>query len=120
MDRHRPFLGTVASFREAFPRVKTLRLVGRQRGDASGEYQREEHYTESNVPQVIRCSNPRCQQGGYDLMPYMLSISPDNPNYEGEIYCSGHEGTPKGRRKGDPCWNRLTFSIAATFNEAKE
>jgi hypothetical protein len=115
--RSKPFLGTVSSFRDAFPGVKTLKLLGRQRGDVSGDHQREERYTELNLPQTIPCSNPRCKQGGYDLMAYLITLAHDRtPSYNGQVYCNGHEGTPRGMRKGDPCWNALTFSTTASFH----
>lgn len=114
----RPFLqGKPSSFLEAFPKVKTLSFEGAQRGDASGEGQREERFSETNLPRVIACSNPRCQQGGYDLSAYIITLARDRkPQMEGQIYCNGYEGTPKGRRKGDACFNGLTFSITASFH----
>jgi hypothetical protein len=39
---------------------------------------------------------------------------------EGErtVWCNGHEGTPKGRRKGSPCENR--FDITLTVKRGNE
>jgi hypothetical protein len=109
-----PWLGTVPSFRKAFPKIKTLELVGRQRTDVMDHY-REDRYSADSLPRLIPCANPECQQGGYDVKAYLISLNEGTPRMEGEVQCSGHEGPPRGRRKGDPCWNTLTFSVTATF-----
>jgi len=115
-SRYEPFLGTATSFRMAFPHVNTLKFVGRQRADTMSDNFLEDHYSADSLPQVVRCANPRCQQGGYDLLPYILLLGPGKSHYKGEMGCKGHEGSPNGVRKGDPCWDSLTFSITATFH----
>jgi len=113
-----PFLGTVSSFREAYSEVKTLRLEGKQRGELARESQSAVNYTESDLPQIIPCANPRCQQGGYDLFTSLSTVTHNRgTSYERELFCNGHEGSPQGRRRGDPCCNALKFSLALTYNE---
>lgn len=113
----RPFVGTMSSFREAYPDVKSLRLEGRERGDlASGMGQRDVHYTESNIPGNIPRGNPRCQQGGYDLNPVVMTLTGSrDTSYEIDWSCNGHEGTPKGRRIGDPCMNSIRATLTITY-----
>jgi len=105
----KPFLGTVSSFHEAYPEVKTLRFVGKEQGDlASGHDQRKLNYTESTLPSTIPCGNPHCQQGGYDFNTTLMSLTATKAtSYEIDWSCNGHEGTPKGRRIGDPCMNSI-------------
>jgi hypothetical protein len=112
----RPFLGTVATFREAYPEVKTLRLVGEQRGELARERQAQVYYTHVDIPENIPCANPRCRQGGFSLRTILMTLTGSREeSYEGEFSCNGHEGTPKGRRKGDPCGNSLKFTLTLTY-----
>lgn len=113
-----PWLGKPSTFRQAHPAIRSLKFEGRQRGDVSGGGQREEHYSESNLPRAIPCSNRRCQQGGYDLSAYIITIEHGRTQHiDGQMYCNGHEGTPKGKRRGHPCSNALSFSISATYED---
>ncbi len=113
----RPFLGTVSSSREAYPEVKSLRFEGREHGDlASGMDQRDVYYTECNLPGKIPCGNPRCQQGGYDLNATLMTLMGNrDTSYEIDWSCDGHEGTPKGRRIGDPCMNSIRAKLTITY-----
>jgi len=113
----KPFLGTLSSFHEAYPEVESLHLEGRERGDlASGMGQRDVRYTESNIPGNIPCGNPRCQQGGYDLNALVMTLTANRyTSYEIDWSCKGHEGTPKGRRIGDPCMNSIRAKLTITY-----
>ncbi len=113
----RPFIGTLSSFHQAYPEVKTLRFDGKEQGDlASGFDQRNLNYTESSLPSTIPCGNPRCQQGGYDLNATLMSLTnTSETSYDIDWLCGGHEGTPKGRRIGDPCMNSITGKLTITY-----
>lgn len=112
------FLGSVASFKTAYPEIKTLQLKGTQNGEVSSESQHQIYYSEKNLPQNIPCSNPRCKQGGFNLLATLITLAHSKiPSYEATFYCGGHEGTPKGRVRGDSCFNSLTFKIEATYHE---
>lgn len=114
----KPFLGSVSSFKEAYPEIKSLLLNGTQSGEVSRENQRLIHYSQINLPQTIPCSNPRCKQGGFDLMATLITVTHSRmSSYETTMYCGGHEGTPKGRVKGDPCFNSLSFKLEATYHD---
>jgi hypothetical protein len=115
---HRPFLGTVSSLRQAYPEVKTLFFEGEQSGELAREHQRHLRYSESTLPAKIPCGNPRCRQGGFDLNTTLMSVAHDKkPGSEGKLYCNGHEGTPKGRRIGDPCFNTVSFILSITYED---
>jgi hypothetical protein len=106
-----PFLGTTTDSSRAFPGITEVDLTVSQ--DPYCEYvrnawQRTNVYTKETVPRFERCLNPKCQQGGLDLQQIVLS------QQEGEhsFHCKGHEGTPAGRRKGDPCDNVFRVRLA--------
>jgi len=112
----RPFLGTVGSFKEAYPSVKTLRLFARQRGEIGRPWQQEQTFSEHNLPSTIPCANPLCQQGGYDLNGILITIThAKETEYKTTLYCGGHEGSPKGRRKGDPCSNSVDIELSVSY-----
>lgn len=103
MSSTRPFLGETTDKEKAFPGI-TFEITITQ--DKFGNYIQQEHrktsrFTKENVPAHLRCANPRCQQGGLNLQQIILFHSSGNYSYS----CNGHEGSPKGRRKGDPCDN---------------
>lgn len=117
MAEARPFLGETHDRDHAFPGIDELQVTVVQ--DRFGQYtpdgrRRESRFTKKNIPRYLSCMNPRCQQGGLDLQQIVLLWS------EGEstVWCNGHEGTPKGRRKGDPCENR--FDITLSIQRAVE
>lgn len=111
MTTSRPFLGETTDREKAFPDIESLELTIVQ--DPCGHYarnawQRASRYTKTNIPRRLGCLNPRCQQGGLDLQQIVTFWSPGQHSFP----CNGHEGTPKGRRKGDPCDNRFDVTLA--------
>ncbi|MBK3798202.1 hypothetical protein GAY33_02920 [Azospirillum brasilense] len=110
MTTSRPFLGETTDREKAFPDIESLELNVVQdpyEQYARQAWQREGRYTKANIPRHLACLNPRCQQGGLDLQQAVLFSSPGQHSY----YCNGHEGTPKGRHKGDPCDNRFDVTL---------
>jgi hypothetical protein len=110
MADSRPFLGETHDRNKAFPGIDELAIVVVQ--DKWGNYTRdgqprESRYTKGDIPRHLPCVNPRCQQGGLDLQAYVMFSS----GGEITVWCNGHEGTPKGRRKGDPCENRFDITL---------
>lgn len=113
MATYKPFLGETTDRDEAFPQFESFTLAVEQ--DPYSQYRHEEWikksiYTKDNIPRYARCINPRCQQGGLDLQQ-IVSYSPDG---EHTFYCRGHEGSPKGRRKGMPCENSFKVSLTTS------
>jgi hypothetical protein len=107
----KPFLGTTTDVNKAFPGIDEIDITIEQ--DPYGyycqhEWQRVNRYTKSTIPKIERCVNPRCQQGGIDLQRIVLH----NSSGEYDFSCNGHEGSPAGRRKGDPCDNRFKIKLA--------
>lgn len=116
MSKTSPFLGAAKTRDEAFPSIASFELTVIQ--DLYGYYaseprRREAHYTKDNVPRHHACINPRCQQGGLDLQQIVNFW----PSGEMVLHCGGHEGTPKGRRKGAPCDNRFAVTLLKSDNK---
>jgi hypothetical protein len=110
MPTYRPFLGTTTDRDEAFPGIIELNVTVVQ--DPWGHYfqhewQREKRYTKADIPRCQQCANPRCQQGGVDLQ-HVVAMFGEGTH---QLYCNGHEGTPKGRRKGRSCDNSFEISV---------
>lgn len=106
----KPFLGTTTDRDAAFPDIESMTITVEQ--DKSGHYsqkawQRKSTYNKSSIPRFAGCLNSRCQQGGLDLQ----RVATFSSNGEHTYYCGGHEGSPKGRRKGDPCMNSFTVTV---------
>lgn len=112
MSRSRPFFGETDDPEKAFPGISFSLQI---KQDKYGHYRRSDHhgqsrFTKSNTPRYLKCINPKCQQGGMDLQSFV------NFNQSGEYHyhCNGHEGSPKGRRKGDPCDNDFEVVLEKT------
>jgi len=117
----RPFLGTVPTFRQAYPNLQSVRLEAIHHGDIPQEWQRKSVYSEGNLPSNISCTNPRCKQGGYDLNTvFVILTGSKDTHYESTIHCHGHEGSPKGRRRGDSCMNWLELKVDVTYNDGSK
>jgi hypothetical protein len=109
--KSQPFFGTTTDKSAAFPNIQSLKLEVHQ--DTAGfytkhEWQRLTTYTLDSIQRYHRCANPRCQQGGLDLQQ-IVSFWPEG---ESTISCSGHEGSPQGRRKGADCMNLFKITLA--------
>lgn len=104
-----PFLGYTNDVSKAFPGIKDFRVTIAE--DPNGYYltsdrQRERTYRKGD-PTRHPCANPRCQQGGLDIQQLVMVLGPGTYNFD----CEGHDGSPKGRRKGDPCDNRFSVKV---------
>jgi hypothetical protein len=107
----RPRFGKLTTDRrEAFPELISLDLVVRQdpfRMHARHDWQRLSRFDETNFPTLVACLNARCQQGGLEL-ENIIRFSIEGTTRYG---CRGHDGTPKGRRLGDPCDNYFDVDL---------
>lgn len=109
-DRTQPLLGTTDR-KTALAGFKEIRLEVSQ--DPFGYYAKSDTlrahtYSEASLPRGERCLNPRCQQGGLDLQ-MIVEFWPDGT--EKTFPCGGHEGTLKGRVKGQSCDNSFKISL---------
>lgn len=106
----RPFLGTTRDVNHAFPDLDEVSLKISQ--DPYGYYCKSEShrisfYTKETLQSHVPCVNPKCQQGGLSVQS-IVAFSSDG---DYDFPCNGHEGTPRGRRRGDPCDNRFKVTL---------
>jgi hypothetical protein len=65
---------------------------------------------------VMSCGNPSCQRGGYNLANEVHNmIYAGMSEREIRLSCNGDEGSPKGRRLGRECLQRLEAKITLKF-----
>ncbi|HCE75156.1 MAG TPA: hypothetical protein DEP04_00885 [Dehalococcoidia bacterium] len=114
--------GEPTTFKKLYPQVKSLRLTGQEHGDfpemsfITYKSRGLINCSESSIPALLHCSNPRCQQGGHDLQFLIGSaIRSRETRLTETLYCNGHEGTPKGRKIGDSCGNYIELEIAIEY-----
>lgn len=117
-----PFFGTVTTFGKAYPEVESLKFTGTETGDLrNGDWEQNISCSESSLPETIPCGNPRCQQGGYSLRAILITITHSrDAEFDGSMSCKGHEGTPKGRRKGNSCCNRLKYKLEVKYKKSAD
>lgn len=123
MDK--PFLQSEpTTFKKLYPQVKSLKLVGKEYGDFSSfssiphSAKSSIHFNEFSLPVKMQCSNPKCQQGGYKLEWIIDSLIRGNEvNHPKIFHCQGHEGTPKGRKIGEPCCNYIDISVEIEYEK---
>ncbi len=116
MAAQKQFLGTVASFTQAYPSIQSLHATVRHEGEVPQTWQQVQEFTEHSIPKEIRCLNPKCQQGGFDLGAILITLEHEQKTkYDVTLNCRGHEGTPKGRKRGDSCFNSVAVELELTF-----
>jgi hypothetical protein len=116
MRSSKPFLGTVPTFKAAYPEVRTIEVNVRYEAGMRGEFQGTREYSEHGLPPVLPYSNPKCRQGGYNLMATLITLThAKQPSYSARLYCHGHEGTPKGRKVGDACDASAEIEITLSY-----
>lgn len=119
MRATKPLLGETTNRDEAFPEFASIDLTVEQdpfQMYSSHTTTRVRRYTKATVPRWLRCLNPRCQQGGLDLQNFISFWPPGKQTF----HCDGHEGTPKGRRKGAPCGNSFVLTLSTETKRSAE
>jgi len=113
MGELRRFLATESSFSEAHPTIQAAKM-SYVMSDYGSEV-REGFWTPDDDPK-IRCLNPLCQRGGFDIgrevqMMICLGLTSKDLN----LRCDGDEGSPKGRRTGQPCEYMLKGTLSIIY-----
>lgn len=117
-ERGEPFLGQRTTLQGAYPTVESaaLRYV---ESDVDGDSKQRFHDFASSGR--LSCANPRCVQGGYNLESQLDEmIQRNSESEEVSQSCSGHEGSPKGRRRGPGCLMSMTGSITVKYRKVTE
>lgn len=126
LDRSNRFLsGPPTKFETAFPELEDISIAYRETGKGVSRLLGEPGSPETQLGRtaslrttggLIRCSNPLCSRGGYevdydahDLLRRKLVTK------EFTRRCPGDEGSPKGRRPGPKCLNALHFKLTLKY-----
>lgn len=119
MSKIRPLFGEPTNFLGAFPTVESIRVELEESGDfpiGQPAFLRKRSLRDNDVGSSLRCSNPRCKQGGFSIQNAVSSMVAERErSKELAVRCNGHEGSPKGRRVGDPCTNRIKATVQITY-----
>lgn len=112
-----PLFGQTSDVNKAFPGIKDFRVTIME--DPGGYYVRDpvlrkSVYTKASARPVHNCANRHCQQGGLNIQRLVLFSAPG----QHDIRCPGHDGSPQGRRMGDPCDNRFAVTLEVEHDES--
>jgi hypothetical protein len=113
------FLGKTTSFKEAFPAVEDIRVEVTETGEGVNPRLATSVYRLGSMPgQYVDCHNPRCYNGGFNLGQLIMFMTDSRETEkETEMHCQGYEGSPKGRKKDGPCFNRFKVKISIKYRE---
>lgn len=114
-----------APFSEVFPQIASLLVEFEETGEVSHADRYEgfrpvrcERLTLQTISQYIRCTNHRCYAGGFEICEVIGEMARrKETEREGEAYCIGHEGTPKGRKIYGKCFNRFRYKVTIGYVE---
>jgi hypothetical protein len=123
MDRTRPmFVQQSSSYQEAYPEVESVTIESYEVGE--GVYTnphdgkpRETFGAASPLTDgFVRCSHPRCRRGGFKVEWDVADmVGQKLTEKEFTKKCQGDDGSPKGRRPGLSCWNRLHYRLTIKY-----
>ena len=114
LERPRGLFGSSDKFESEFPTIEDA--VIRFTGSDFGNSPRTGVWSLRNNGPVMSCGNPRCQRGGYNLAGEVHNMIYAGTNErEIRLSCNGDEGSPKGRRPGRECLQRLEAKFTLKF-----
>lgn len=119
LERSAGLFGTSTKFESEFPTIEDA-IIRFTESDFGNDPKMGAWSLRSNGP-VMSCGNPRCQRGGYNFANEVHNmIYADVSEREIRLSCNGDEGSPKGRKLGRECLQRLegkiTLKIKANRN----
>ena len=104
---------------ESYRDIGSVRVTIRHFGDL-GSRPDTRKFTRQNLPQVIACLNPRCSNGGCDLTQAIRKLIEERPTeLRMAIACLGHDGTPRGRGRDNPCGNSIEIHLEPVYAEPR-
>jgi site-specific DNA-adenine methylase len=116
MDRTDRVFVHLAPFEKVFPDLEDVKIEYTETGDF--EYFDPRYQSRTKIHSVksqgglIRCSNPSCRQGGYEMdFDIHDMIREGVSERSGHKICAGSEGSPKLRRIYRKCLNSIDYKI---------
>jgi hypothetical protein len=109
------FPRTASSYMEAYAELEQDPLIECFESDACSD---GEGYSSARPLReaLICCDNPRCNRGGYLMEQEIRNMVFARVEHsEFIMHCPGDEGSPKGRRKGNPCDKRLHVRLTLKY-----
>ena len=118
-ERSTGLFGSSSKFESEFPSLSDA-VIQFTESDYGNSLKSGVWSLRNNGP-VMACGNPKCKRGGYNLASEVRNMIYANMSErEIRLSCSGDEGSPKGRRVGRECMQRLKAKITLKFHgEAK-
>src|SRR2546426_11520267 len=121
--RHRgpnPFDSGALTLAEAFPEIADLTVEVEQYeyGSSGGRGAKRKHVLKRDrIGQPIRCDNPSCWKGGFDLHGMLLEmVAARSAEAERSAICGGSERSPQGRRVYSAhCGNHFKVCVQITY-----
>jgi hypothetical protein len=113
------FCGTPTTFANAYPTVATLKVDVETKTVLRGEREESYSFNQESLRPILDCRNPRCFGGGIDLdrLLRFTVVGPKLTTFETTQFCTGYEGSPKGRRRTDSCDTMFKVKVAVTYKD---
>ncbi|MDP2871864.1 MAG: hypothetical protein Q8P31_04925 [Bacillota bacterium] len=103
-------------FDRAFPHIADVRIEITQDGEGVRGWNRHEVLGKRSAGEYYNCANPLCYNGGFCLGEILRFMEEQRQTErELDLRCQGYEGTPKGRKKYGPCFNRFHVKIQVAY-----
>jgi hypothetical protein len=120
MDRSKRVFGTLTTFEKAFPTVESATIASYEDGDGIFAFEGKRQNTfgpaRPFASGLIRCSNPYCRRGGYEVdLSLSEMVRGKLTEKEFSDHCSGDEGSPQGRKIGKRCYNVLHYRLTIKY-----
>ena len=116
------FAQNFASYQDAYPEVESVTIASYEEGvgvptDAIDGKPRRTYGPALRLSDgYIRCSHPRCNQGGFPIdWDLQKMVSEKSIEKEFSKQCTGHDGSPKGRNRGFSCYNKLHYRLTIKY-----
>jgi hypothetical protein len=118
MDRDsKLWFGKERQFDKAFPQLEQALISYYEVGDGiyKDTFKKEYNNPHPIKELLMRCSNPRCKRGGYEIDGEISRMVMRNElELETVLFCPGDEGSPK-RDRGIECMNKLHVRLKLTY-----